>query len=370
MFGLVVKPAFTSISKNFSQVVSGHRLSLPNTPEQRRDKQGLLESMKLEFLVETAFGQQQLRKVVLHIYSTQTKIMTQGGSAFSDNPDSPTVAQWFVANFVLPQIEDQVKKSGTTRNDVSGMNQAILRLRPAPSSQLSSLPPKCSQDGANPCPVNAVCGLCRVCLDGRTKNRKTCSQCQYFFHGKCFPGHPCNVAVSFQPPSTSSQSPLHPTVSRQAAITVGHQSPIKAITYFPQVVPSTPVIDQNSNLMPRSLDESDVEDLADLSAASPPKSPSTPQSLPPASASQPQAPSTSVTSSIRAPLQHIPLHLPFNTSQPQPLPPCPRFQYLGLPQPKTQGQARLESQALLYLPQVLILNSPSELSLCARKNSQ
>ena len=62
MFALVVKPAFSSLSKNFSRVVNGHCLSLPHPPSHRRDQQGLLESTKLEFLVETAEVTQQLRK--------------------------------------------------------------------------------------------------------------------------------------------------------------------------------------------------------------------------------------------------------------------------------------------------------------------
>ena len=84
MFGLVVKPAFCSLTKNFSRVLGGYHLSLPHPPDQRRDQLGHLMSTKLEFLVETIGGvQQQLRKVILHIYSTQAKIMTQGSSPLS-----------------------------------------------------------------------------------------------------------------------------------------------------------------------------------------------------------------------------------------------------------------------------------------------
>ena len=52
VFGLVVKPALSGLSKNFVRVVSGHKISLPNLPDAKRDKQGLLVSIKLNFLVE------------------------------------------------------------------------------------------------------------------------------------------------------------------------------------------------------------------------------------------------------------------------------------------------------------------------------
>ena len=100
MFALVVKPALSCLSKNLVRVISGHKVSLPHHPDHKRDKQGLLVSIKMDFLVE--IPDQQPRKVVLHLYATQTKLMTQGSSTFPNSPGGPTLAQWFVINFVSP----------------------------------------------------------------------------------------------------------------------------------------------------------------------------------------------------------------------------------------------------------------------------
>ena len=206
MFALVVKPAFSSLSKNFFRVVNGHQVSLPHPPDLKRDQQGLLVSMKLEFLVETSGGAQQLRKV-LHLYSTHAKIMTQGSSAFSDSPDSPRVAQWFVSLFVLPQIEEQIKKNGTNKSHVTAMNNAILNLKLVPPSQASFLSQlvNASQnmDGVNTAPVQAACGICCKRFDKRTLNIPTCLSCKYFFHGKCLKDHECSNPTTPRAPSLS-----------------------------------------------------------------------------------------------------------------------------------------------------------------------
>ena len=206
MFALVVKPAFSSLSKNFFRVVNGHQVSLPHPPDLKRDQQGLLVSMKLEFLVETSGGAQQLRKV-LHLYSTHAKIMTQGSSAFSDSPDSPRVAQWFVSLFVLPQIEEKIKKNGTNKSHVTAMNNAILNLKLVPPSQASFLSQlvNASQnmDGVNTAPVQAACGICCKRFDKRTLNIPTCLSCKYFFHGKCLKDHECSNPTTPRAPSLS-----------------------------------------------------------------------------------------------------------------------------------------------------------------------
>ena len=75
MFGLVVKPAFSCFSKNYERVIADHLISLPSHPDCVRDHQGLLVSIKMEFLVRPVIDPQP-RKVVLHLYSTQTKLMT------------------------------------------------------------------------------------------------------------------------------------------------------------------------------------------------------------------------------------------------------------------------------------------------------
>ena len=67
MFALAVKPAFSCLSKDFSRVVNGHHISLPNHPDYVRDKQGLLVNIKMEFLVKSACAPQQPKKVVLHL---------------------------------------------------------------------------------------------------------------------------------------------------------------------------------------------------------------------------------------------------------------------------------------------------------------
>ena len=143
MFGLIVKPALSSLSKNFDRVTAGHHISLPGHPGYVRDKQGLLVNIKMEFYVKSVNSPQPVKKVVLHLYSTQTKLMTQGASPLSDTPSSPTTAQWFVSNFVFPMIAAQVARSGTNTDHVAAMNEAILRYEvpPCPPLQPSNIPP-------------------------------------------------------------------------------------------------------------------------------------------------------------------------------------------------------------------------------------
>ena len=217
MFALVVKPAFSSFSKNYVRVINGHRISLPCNPDYVRDKQGLLVNIKLEFLVNPVSATQS-SKVVLHLYSTTTKLMTQGASPLLDPSSTITAAQWFVSNFVLPTIEAQAARSGTSKDHVTAMNQAILRLKPVISqvSSLHHLQALSHLNGANHPPVDIRCALCDALLDGRTKNKKTCDQCNGIFHVKCLPSHLC------PPPSSIS----HPTMNkRKVTMKTLHISP-------------------------------------------------------------------------------------------------------------------------------------------------
>ena len=210
MFALVVKPALSSLSKNFERVTNGHHISLPDNPVYVRDKQGLLVNIKMEFFVTPpVIAQQQSRKVVLHLYTTQTKLMTQGATLLSDSTSTLTTAQWFVSNFVFPSIEAQVARSGTNNEHVSAMNKAILSLRPATSkvSSLHPLPALSQQNGANILSVDLKCAMCDAQLDGRTKNKKVCCQCKGLFHVKCLPNHPCaQGAPPFSIPSVSNEN--------------------------------------------------------------------------------------------------------------------------------------------------------------------
>ena len=101
IFALVIKPAFSSFSKNYDRVINDHQISLPGDPTYVRDKQGLLISIKLEFILKPVIAPNHPKKIVLHLYSTQTKLMTQGASPLSDSSNSPTSAQWFRLQFCL-----------------------------------------------------------------------------------------------------------------------------------------------------------------------------------------------------------------------------------------------------------------------------
>ena len=196
MFGLVVKPAFSSLSKNYDRVMNGHHISLPVNPEYVRDKQGLLVNIKMQFSVKPVNAAHPPKKVVIHLYSTQTKLMTQGASSISDSPSNLTTAQWFVVNFVFPTIEAQVARSGTSKDHVAAMNNAIMRLRPAVShvSSLHHLPALSHQSGVNTPSVDIRCAYCDAQIDGRTKIKKTCDSCKGIFHSKCLPNHLCPPA--------------------------------------------------------------------------------------------------------------------------------------------------------------------------------
>ena len=206
MFALVVKPAFSSFSKNYVRVINGHRISLPCNPDYVRDKQGLLVNIKLEFLVNPVSATQS-SKVVLHLYSTTTKLMTQGASPLLDPSSTITAAQWFVSNFVLPTIEAQAARSGTSKDHVTAMNKAILRLKPVISqvSSLHHLQALSHLNGANHPPVDIRCALCDALLDGRTKNKKTCDQCNGIFHVKCLPSHLCPPTLLHLPPNNEQE---------------------------------------------------------------------------------------------------------------------------------------------------------------------
>ena len=104
LFALAVKPALSCLSKDFNRVVNGHQIFLQIHPDYVYDKQGLLVNIKMQFHVKPVSAPLQSRKVVLHLYTTQTKIMTQGGSPISDSHNAPTAAQWFVTNFIYPTI--------------------------------------------------------------------------------------------------------------------------------------------------------------------------------------------------------------------------------------------------------------------------
>ena len=256
MFALVVKPALSCLSKNLVRVISGHKVSLPHHPDHKRDKQGLLVSIKMDFLVE--IPDQQPRKVVLHLYATQTKLMTQGSSTFPNSPGGPRLAHWFVINFVFPSLEDQVKKSGTSTRNVSDLNKAILKLQhKSPSntqinnvSSLQHLPSSSFHSGANVSSVTAQCAACEKLFDGRTKAKETCDHCRQFFHVKCIPRHRCAPLADIQyspattvPAITQPQTALINTTSDMASFpstasqplsivipTSSHQTDVAAVT--------------------------------------------------------------------------------------------------------------------------------------------
>ena len=192
-YSLAIQPAFTTLSKHFSLLVDGVLVSLPNAPIINKDQAGLLVDFQLQFLVNTPAGPQ--RTARLFLYPTTTSLQVQGGAKFTRDAGSPTVAEWFVANFVLPQIEMEIGRKKVSSDQVAAMNQAILNMRAVPISQttsLSSLPPSSLRGGANSQPITAK-------LDGRTgrlKGLPHCHQCNQFLHSQCQSEHQCSVTRS------------------------------------------------------------------------------------------------------------------------------------------------------------------------------
>ena len=194
-YSLAIQPSFSTLSKGFSLMVEGTQVTLPKAPIVNRDQGGLLVDIQLQFLVSTPAGPQ--RTAQLFLYPTTTSLQVQGCAKFTKKTESPTVAEWFVACFVLPRIEAEVARKHINSKEVTAVNEAILKMNTAPPSHITSvscLPEATLQSGANRPTVRGMCCQCNKQLDGRTARSAgfpVCAVCKKFLHSGCQSDHNC-----------------------------------------------------------------------------------------------------------------------------------------------------------------------------------